>query len=71
MACESTRLGRDDKSPSELDKLLQHGVVGEHEYNDVAGFHGIELIRIGIGRNWWTLSLYESRESVHVSPPDR
>jgi len=68
MACESTRLCCVNESSSEFDKLLQYGFVSRqcNEYNNAAGFNGIELIR-NRNNKWRSVSIHNAIKSIHVS----
>lgn len=70
MAGQSPGLRRLNESSSELNQLLQHGLIvgGEYEYNNAARFDGLELsgIRIVGWRGRTGMSLHDANQSVHV-----
>jgi hypothetical protein len=71
VAREPFGLRRVDEPPSELDQLLQHGLVvgGEYEYNNASRHNGLELNRNRIvGWRRSAMSLHDADQSVHVSP---
>lgn len=68
VAGQSIRIRCNFKPSSEFNQLLQFSIVIKYEYNNASRHNGLELIRIRFyGWCWWTMSLYYTNQSIHVS----